>query len=147
MSVAIDFGYEESQRRARDRLRERLERQELEGELNRWGKWIESHFDYEGYPGVNVIEAYLQGRGGGTGGHAILCLDWPTDVYVVHRRLILVVPDAERESIWLRYCVRLKPDGTLWREEEVAIRAGIELESFRKRIQRAKRRLLGLPVD
>ena len=144
LKVATDFGNDLYQHRARERLRERLERQALEGELNRWGRWIERHFDYEGYPGVNIIESYLQGRGGGTGGHKILCLDWPSGIYAIHRRLLMVVPDAEREALWMRYCVRLKPDGTLWSETEIALRAGIDIESWRKRIWRAKQRLLGL---
>jgi len=127
-----------------DKRYEKLERRALEGELNRWGKWIEKHSDYEGYPGVNILQAFLEGRGGGTPGHRILCLDMPTDVYSVHNR-ILMLSEEQREAVWVYYVTRLKADGTLWSLEERCKRLGVTEVAFRMRVSRARRRLLGLP--
>jgi len=124
----------------------RLYRKALEGELNRWGKWIEKHSDFEGYPGVNILVAFLMGSGGGTAGHRILCLDMPTDVYSVHHR-ILMLSDTLQEAIWICYVTRMKPDGTLWTMQERCERAQIGEEALRQRLSRAKRKLLGLPDE
>jgi hypothetical protein len=126
-----------------DRRYERLERRALEGELNRWGKWIERHSDFEGYPGANVLVAFLMGRGGNSRGHKILCLDMPTDVYSIHHR-ILMLTDTLQEAVWLCYVTRLKPDGTLWSLEERCQKADIESDALKQRLKRAKNKLLGL---
>jgi hypothetical protein len=125
---------------------DRLFRRALEGELNRWGRWIEIHSDHEGYPGVNILVAFLMGRGGGTGGHKILCLDMPTDVYAVHGRIIRL-PEEQQESLWLYYVTRLKPDGTLWTMDERCRRARVSPEDLRSRLRAARDRLLGITSD
>lgn len=122
---------------------ERLFRRALESELNRWGKWIERHSDYEGYPGVNILEAFLMGRGGGNAGHRILCLDMPTDVYSVHHR-ILMLSDTLQEAVWIYYVTRVKADGTLWSMEERCRKTGIEERTLRNRLSDARRQLLGI---
>lgn len=122
---------------------EKLFRRALEGELNRWGRWIEKHSDYEGYPGVNVLEAFLMGRGGGSPGHKILCLDMPTDVYSVHHR-ILMLTDLLQEAVWIYYVTRVKPDGTLWTLEERCRRASIAEGTLRNRLSEARAQLLGI---
>lgn len=122
---------------------EKLERRALEGELNRWGKWIERHSDYEGYPGINILQAFLMGRGGGTPGHRILCLDMPTDVYSVHHR-VLMLSETLQEAVWIWYVTRVKPDGTLWTVEARCRRIGITEEVLRTRLSRARRKLLGI---
>lgn len=124
----------------------RYERKQLESELNRWGRWIESHYDYQGFPTVNILEAMRTGSGGGTLGHKILCLDMPEHIYCVHGR-VLRLPEAEQEAVLIKYCVKVKEDGTLWTKAEVCLRAGINPESFEQRLWRARRRILGLPVD
>lgn len=126
-----------------DRRYEQLERRALEGELNRWGKWIERHSDYEGYPRANILIAFLHGRGGGAAGHRILCLDMPTDVYSVHHR-ILMLTEALQESVWIYYVTRLKPDGTLWTLQERCRRAGVAEEALKQRLKRARNKLLGI---
>lgn len=122
---------------------DRLFRRALEGELNRWGKWIENHCDYEGYPGVNVLVGFLLGRGGGTAGHRILCLDMPTDVYAVHGRVVRL-PEEQQEALWLYYVTRLKPNGTLWTLPERCARAGVSEEDLKARLSSARERLLGI---
>lgn len=130
-----------------DRRYERLERRALEGELNRWGKWIETHSDYEGYPGVNILVAFTMGRGGGMPGHRILCLEMPIDVYSVHQRTVLVLNEEEREAVWIYYVTRVKPNGTLWSLGERCDRVGISEDVLRKRVSRARRKMLGLLDD
>lgn len=130
----------------RDRRYERLERSALEGELNRWGKWIEDHSDYEGYPGANILIGFLQGRGGGTAGHRILCLDMPVDVYAVHARVI-GLPEGWQEALWIYYVTRLKADGTLLTVEERCEKIGISDRTLRRRLTFARRRLMGLPDE
>lgn len=122
---------------------ERLFRRALETELNRWGRWIERHSDYEGYPGVNILEAFLMGRGGGIAGHRILCLDMPTDVYSVHHR-VLMLTDTLQESVWIYYVTRVKTDGTLWTLQERCKVADIEEKTLRNRLSDARRQLLGI---
>lgn len=117
----------------------------LDGELNHWGKWIERTSDYTGYPGADILTAALMGSGGQNPGHRVLCLDMPITVYAVHAR-ILRLPEAEQEAVWLRYAIKMKPDGNLWTEEELCKKIKIEHKSFRQRLWRAKRRLLGLPI-
>lgn len=122
---------------------DRLFRRALEGELNRWGKWIETHSDYEGFPGINILVAFLMGRGGGTVGHKILCLDMPTDVYAVHGRIIRL-PEDQQEALWLYYVTRLKPNGTLWTLEERCRRARVTEDDLKTRLRTARERLLGI---
>lgn len=124
---------------------ERLERSALEGELNRWGKWLETHSEFEGYPGVNILIAFIGGGGGGIPGHRILCLDMPTDIYATHGRVIRL-PEAEQEAVWLKYVTRLKPDGTLWTVRERCVKADISEDAFHQRLSRARSRILGLPI-
>lgn len=125
---------------------ERLYRKALECELNHWGKWIEKHSDYEGYPGTNILVAFLMGRGGGNPGHRILCLEMPVDVYAMHGR-ILMLNELMQEAVWLYYVTRLKTDGTLWTVEERCSRIGISQEALWQRLSRARRKLLGLPEE
>lgn len=125
---------------------DRLFRRALEGELNRWGKWIEAHSDYEGFPGVNVLVAFLMGRGGGVSGHKILCLDMPADVYAVHGRVVRL-PDEQQEALWLYYVTRLKPNGTLWTLDERCQRARVSQDQLRARLTAARERLLGISPD
>lgn len=122
---------------------DRLFRRALEGELNRWGRWVETHSDYEGFPGVNILVAFLMGRGGGSAGHKILCLDMPTDVYAVHGRIIRL-PEDQQVALWLFYVTRLKPDGTLWTLDERCQRARVTSEDLRERLKAARDRLLGI---
>lgn len=125
---------------------DKLFRRALEGELNRWGKWIETHSDYEGFPGANILVAFLMGRGGGTPGHRILCLDMPTDVYSVHSR-VLMLSEELQEALWVYFVTRVRPDGTLWTLAARAHRIGISEEALRMRVSRARRKLLGLPEE
>lgn len=126
-----------------DRNAERFELQGINYELNVWGRWIEKHMDFEGYPGVSALEAWRSGRGGGLPGHKILCLDMPDVVYAVHGR-VLTLPEQYREALWIWYVVRVKPDGTLWPVEHKCKKAGISEDALRQRVHRARRRLAGL---
>lgn len=115
-------------------------------ELNRWGKWLEDHSDYEGYPGVNILVNYLYGAGAGTPGHRILCLEMPVAIYATHARVIRCT-EAEQEAIWLYYVVRVKEDGTTWTLPERLNRAELTEDALWQRLRRAKRRILGIPVE
>lgn len=118
----------------------------LEGELHRWGKAIYRHYESEGFPSANVLETFIGGSGGNIPGHRILCLNMPTDIYVVHMRVIRL-PTDEQDAMLVWYGVPPKEDGSLWTATEKAFRLGIAERTFRLRRQRAKLRILGLPVD
>src|SRR5262249_17071544 len=121
-------------------------RRAIDAELNRWGGWVERHSDYEGYPRTDNIVAFLRGVGGGTPGHRVLCLDMPDSIYAIHGR-VLRLPDAEREAVWVFFAFRLKPDGhTFWTLAEKCLLSGIQEDSMRRRIARARYRVAGLPV-
>lgn len=122
------------------------ERHCLNGELNRWGGWIERHSDYEGYPGVNILVAFLQGRGGGAGGHRVLCLDMPWEIYATHAR-VLTCNESEQEALWIKYVIRMKDDGTFWTIQERLLRMGLSEDTFRRRLSRARQRILGVNPD
>lgn len=122
-----------------------LLRRAIDGELNQWGSWLERNSDYRGYPRTDNIQAFLNGAGGGTAGHRILCLDMPTHIYAIHGR-VLLLPEAEREAVYLYFAFRLKPDGTLWTVEAKCAVVGIDRESMRRRLARARYRIAGLPL-
>jgi hypothetical protein len=126
-------------------IMDRITRQAIDSELNSWGRWIERHADYTGHPSVNALMAQFYGVGGGTPGHRILCLDMPEGIYATHAR-ILMLTENEREAVYLFFAVKLKDDGTVWTITEKARIYGIKEESMRRRLARARYKILGLPV-
>ncbi len=115
----------------------------VKAELNAWGSWIERHKDYEGYPACGPLEAWLAGGGGSPRGHRVLCLDMPVHVYATHAR-VLLLPEHEKEAVWVYYVPRMKDDGTLWDVREKCLKIGITHECLRKRLQRAYQKILGI---
>lgn len=123
-----------------------LFRRAIDSELNQWGGWLERHADYEGFPGANILVAFTNGRGGGLPGHRVLCLDMPSAIYATHGR-VLLLPENEREAVYLYFAFRLKPDGhSFWTVEEKCQVAGIDERTMRRRLSRARYRIAGLPV-
>lgn len=122
---------------------ERLYRKALDSELNRWGAWIERHMDYEGYPGTNILVAFLMGRGGNEPGHRVLCLDMPSHVYAVHGRVIRL-EEKLQEALWIWYVPRLKQDGKVWTVRERCLKTGMSEDALHQRLKRARNRILGL---
>lgn len=120
-------------------------RRAIDGELNRWGKWIEKHADYTGHPSINAIVAQLYGAGGGTPGHRILCLEMPVSIYATHVR-VLMLTEKEQEAVCLYFAVQVKEDGTLWTAQEKCRIYGIKEDSLRRRLARARYKILGIPV-
>lgn len=116
----------------------------VRAELNAWGGWIERRMDFEGYPSIWAVEAYMEGCGGGEGGHRILCLDMPNRIYAIHGR-VLRLSELEREAVWIFYVFRMKPDGTVWDLKDKCAHVGLTEDCVRKRIQRAYPKILGLP--
>lgn len=126
-------------------IMDRLTRQAIDSELNRWGKWIERHADYTGHPSINCLVAALYGAGGGTPGARVLCLDMPDDVYATHAR-VLRLPEGEKEAVYLYFAIKVKDDGTIWTVAEKCRIYGIEEDSMRRRLARARYRILGVPL-
>jgi hypothetical protein len=122
-----------------------VDRSALEYALQAWGQWIETHADYEGYPRSDAVAAWLSGAGGGERGHRVLCLDMPVRIYATHGRVVLL-PEHEREVVWAHYVPTMRDDGQAWTPRQKAERLGIEWEAYRKRLSRARFRILGLPV-
>lgn len=121
-----------------------VERSWLEYSLNDWGNWIEQHSDFEGYPRADAIASWLNGGGGGSKGHRILCLDMPHRIYSMHAR-VLLLPEEERVVVWVEYVPRMKDNGARWTSEEKGEKLGIDATTYRKRLQRARLRILGIP--
>jgi hypothetical protein len=122
-----------------------LTRRAIDGELNRWGRWVERHADYTGHPSINFLVAQLYGAGGGIAGHRVLCLDMPDAVYATHMR-VLRLTESEKEAVYLYFAVQVKEDGTLWTVTEKSRIYGIKEESLRRRLARARYKILGVPV-
>lgn len=119
------------------------ERRALMSELYAWGKWVETHSEYTGHPGVNFLVAALHGRGGGSLGHRILCLEMPTGVYATHQR-VLRLPAPEQAAVQIKHVTVLNDDGTIQSVEERRRLVGISEEAFRKRLSRAYQRIMGI---
>lgn len=131
-------------------LMDNLMRRAIDSELNAWGGWLERHNDYEGYPRSDNVAAFLNGGGGGSPGHRVLCLDMPTGVYATHAR-VLLLPELEREAVEIFFCYRLRPNARqdqtpYYSLAEKCQMAGVEERSLRRRINRARFRIAGLPV-
>lgn len=122
---------------------ERLLLRAIDGELNEWGRWIERHADFEGFPPANILETWIGGSGGGVPGHRILCLDMPVGIYATHGR-VLRLSEEQRAAVEAWYIVRVKADGTLWSLDEKCLRLGIAERTLRDRVRQAKLRILGL---
>lgn len=120
----------------------RVERNELNASLNRWGDWMEKHGDFDGYPSINILESYI-GSDLGAPGHRILCLDMPTGVYCTHQR-VLRLPELEQQAIYLWYVPRMKPNGQTWTLDEKCHLTCINQWVLRKRVQSAKLRIMGI---
>lgn len=122
------------------------ERRGLEAELHRWGRWIVKREEFNAFPGCTNTEAFIMGAGGSIAGHRVLCLDMPTDVYATHMRIWTVLTGEERDVIYVRYAFKVNEDGSIVDRREMCEQAGLRPEAFRKRLQRAKTKILGLPI-
>jgi hypothetical protein len=69
----------------------------------------------------------------------------PTGVYATHMR-VLRLTEGEREAVCLYFAVQVKDDGTLWTVDEKCRIYGIKEESLRRRLSRARYKILGIPV-
>lgn len=118
------------------------ERRVLIGELSEWGKWIESHHDFEGYPSLNILVTHLSGHGGQVG-HRVLCLEMPIRVYATHQR-VLRLPDPEQDAIQIRHVTVLGADGVIMSIEERCRVIGLSEDAYRKRLSRAYQRIMGI---
>ena len=120
----------------------RVERAQLNASLNRWGDWMEKHGDFDGYPGVNILESFI-GSDLGMPGHRILCLEMPTGVYCTHQR-VLRLPELERQAIWLWYVPTMKGNGTTYTVKEKCLLVGLREDALRQRVYRARLRIAGV---
>lgn len=122
------------------------ERRGLEAELHRWGRWIVKREEYNAFPNCSNTEAARVGNGGGIPEHRILCLDMPTDVYATHMRIWTALTGEERDVIYVRYAFKVNEDGSISDRRIMCQQIGLSPEAFRKRLQRAKTKILGLPT-
>lgn len=121
-----------------------VERSWLEFALQTWGNWVEEHSDYEGYPRADAIQSWIEGFGGGKSGHRILCVVMPKSVASIHLRICNALTESQREAVWLEYVPRMKPDGGTWSIEERCERTGVDRDTHRRTLHRARARLLGV---
>ena len=147
MSALPDFGYEAYRAQQQARLQAKLEFKALERELYRWGRWVVKHFSHTGHPNMTPEHRASHGGGGGMLGHRILCLEWPDDVYATHHR-VLMLSEIEQDVIELKYAICVNEvNGHLWTKADWCQRYGISEDNFRKHLERARKRIQGLPVD
>lgn len=115
----------------------------LEGELERWGKWIEEHADYQGYRRSDNIAAWLDGAGGGQKGSVELGEEMPPDVHRTHLRVIKLEDDL-LAAVWIKYVAGVNEAGQLVTDDVRALRLGIDRATFTMRLTRARKKLLGI---
>lgn len=120
----------------------RAELRELNASLNRWGDWMEKHWGFDGYPGINILESFI-GSDLGAPGHRILCLEMPVGVYCTHQR-VLRLPELEQQAVWLWYVPTMRANGTTYTVQEKCRIAGLNEWTLRKRVQYAKLRIAGI---
>jgi hypothetical protein len=112
----------------------------IDAAFKEWGAWIWESRDFEGYPTAEHVTAFLNGAGGGTRGHRVLCRDTPPWVTFTHA-IWLRLPEHEAVAMWAEYVPGVGEDGRLWSREQKCQRLGIGEEGFRKRLQRARIRI------
>lgn len=115
----------------------------LECALQAWGNWIEMHSDFEGYPNSDAVAAWLDGRGGGTPGYRVLCLDMPEHIAKTHLRVVSLQEELQA-VVWAHYVPVMKESGRVWTDEEKAARLEISWGAYRTRLWRARLRILGI---
>lgn len=118
------------------------ERSYVEFKLNEWGEWIWARRHYEGYPTSEVVAAWLDGSGSGTGRDRVLCLEMPYSVFKSHARVLLMTEDLQVVA-WANYVPSVREDGTTWALEEKRALLGLSERGYRDRLQRVRLRFLG----
>lgn len=147
MNAAVaDIDGDEFVARSERRLDGR-EKSALECELQNWGEWHERHGDYQGYPRADGISAWLDGAGGNSKCHRVLCLEMPNKIYWT-QQAVLRLPDPMQLVVWAHYVPCVKPStGQAWSAEEKARLLGLSWVNYRVRLCRARLRILGLDTD
>jgi hypothetical protein len=59
---------------------------------------------------------------------------------------VIRLPEGEQEAVFLFFAIKVKEDGTLWTVTEKCRLYGIQEDSMRRRLARARYRILGVPV-
>lgn len=121
------------------------ERSWLECKLQNWGGWHEQNSDFEGFPRASSLSMFLDGFGGSLFGSRVLLQPRPEDVVWVDRRLPRL-PQHEQLAIWAHYVPWVRDTGQVWTPEAKARLLGISWEAYRKRLTRARFRILGYSV-
>jgi hypothetical protein len=112
----------------------------IEAMLKTWGDWIWENRDYEGYPTLDAIAAFIGGAGGVLTGHRIICRDPPPWVTLTHV-LVMMLPEHEGIAVFTQYVPGVGDDGRMLSRAERCLRIGITEDAFRKRIQRAQHQI------
>ena len=115
----------------------------VHGELDRWGRWIDAHSHYQGYPRDNILVTYI-GSDIVPVGHRVLMQDMPAGIWKTHHR-VLKLSEPLRDVVCAWYMARVKEDGTLWKMGEKAEIMGISVDTFRQRLRRGKLGLAAQP--
>jgi hypothetical protein len=117
----------------------------LEYRLQLWGDWHEKNADFEGFPRASSIAMFLDGFGGGRFGSRCLLQERSEDVRWVDIR-VPRLPTHEQLAVWAHYVPWVKENGQVWTAESKARLLGISWEAYRKRLTRARFRILGYAV-
>lgn len=125
------------------RTLDQYERAALRRELSRWGSWMDRRDDFNPYPTMDNVERARVGRGGGTQGHRILCLDMPDDVYATHWRVIGLV-EPLRKVVWSVHCNIVTKTGDLIPWEWRCVRIGLTERTGRRMYSRALLAIAGI---
>jgi hypothetical protein len=110
--------------------------------LKEWGEWIWENRDYEGYPSADAIANFVNGAGGSMAGHRIICRDPPEWVTMTHV-LVMMLPESLGAAVFAEFVPGVDENGLMLSRAERCERIGVNDETFRKRLQRARAKIVG----
>lgn len=125
---------------------DQYERQALRRELSRWGAWQDKQMAHEGYPSADNIQRSIMGAGGGFGGHRVLILDMPDDVWKVNAR-VMRLPERLQAIIRAVHCNVMTDLGLLSTFENRCQRMGLSERTGRRLYTQALLAIAGIPFD
>lgn len=122
---------------------DQYDRAALRRELYHWGRWMEYQAEHSGHPSCDTVTRFLEGRGGGLGGHRVLCLDMPVEVWSTNGR-VMALDEQSRAAITTIYVDIVGVDGEVMTWERRAGRIHVSESTLRRLHNAALIRIAGL---
>jgi hypothetical protein len=105
-----------------------------------WGVWIWDHRHFEGFPTADSVASFIQGRGGTSPGHRVLCRDMKPWILFAHV-IWIMLPDHEALCVWAEFVPSVEDDGSTWTQEQKAAKLSITHDAYRCRLNSARVRV------